>query len=168
MQLAAVENVMKATVREMGEKGFAGIATGAVLAGLITGALTLAKNQIKSAFGMKEGGLVQQLTASESGIDNAMRMLTPGEFVVKKEMTRKHHHTLEAINKGTYKDTHRELIQQFVELNSKIDTMNKRLSSLETAEHRRKIHIENRGNIKFDRKGLSGTIEFKKHKEPFF
>ena len=94
-----------------------------------------------------------------------MRMLSVNEYVMPVRQTKQHYNELEAMRRGTYNDTSKELVKQFIESNKKLDRVYDRLSSLETAELRRKNEIKLQQNIRFDRKGLSGVMKFRKHQE---
>ena len=84
-------NIFKAIGQLIG--GIAGILSKGI-GGLIGGAL----GWIKGLFGFAEGGLVVGLGTSTS--DNLLARLSPGEFVVNAEATRKNLPVLQAINEG--------------------------------------------------------------------
>jgi hypothetical protein len=80
-------------------------------------------------------------------------------------MVGKHFHTLNAINNDRFSDTNKELINQFIMTNQKLDIMNDRLSSLETAEQHRNIHIK--ADVKSDPNGIIAGVKFHNYKQAY-
>ena len=137
LELAFRKSLIESQLKELASKGLAGVVTGAVISGVVTALFQLGKAQLKAMFGMQDGGIVKQLSAQESGIDNAWRALTPGEMVIKKEMVKQYYPVLQEINMGTYNQENNKNNQATYNKNNYNDTHQ---VLIKLAQHEDAIH----------------------------
>ena len=154
LQASAIENIAKSVMKSIGENLLIGIVTGAILTGLITAALNTAKSRLASLAGMKDGGVVKDM-GGEGGVDNAIRRLTVGEFIVPKNIYKANQSALDKMLLTGYIDNNNNNKNTEIVLLNDIKTGIDKLNNIEI---QRKINI--RGDLILDGKEVNSRINY--------